>query len=776
MIIWGARDRAGILLRILVTLAGIGTLNAATLVWDPNPPEDGVFKYTVYVQSPFGIETSEVTEPRLPLLNLQSGVTYTLMVTATSMFGESAPAIIQYAIPSIPTITSHPQNRLVGIGAPLRLSVTASGTAPLSYQWYLSGIPLPLQTSAALSIPSVTLLNGGTYRVRVSNSQGFVDSDPAVVTVTQLAVPPEILTQPESIVVAEGDPLVLEVAATGTPPLTYQWRKDGAPVPDATSGILSISSAALAGAGMYMVRVTNSEGYVESNPALVTVMQSAVPPRILTQPESVTATDGETVVLQVAATGTPPLAYQWHKDGAAIFGATRAAMTISPVTQADEGMYHVSVSNGAGSVSSASVSVKVSVKEGEGPRIVVPPENSSVDPGASASFEVLAQGQGPLEFQWFKENEPITDGTNSVLEISAVGSEDRGFYWVRVTNPFGTVMSEPVELRFQLRIITQPSSRDVVAGMRFQLAVLAQGEEPLGYQWFKDGIEISGATQAAYGVSFMHESAAGQYQVRVSDGVASLLSEAAVVGLADPPQITDQVTEIVVAEGGELRIAFEAEGSRPFMVHWMRNSALVRTTAVTELVIPEATVSDTGTYVARVVNMVSSAITDPIVVRLPEKPVISAQPRSVAVGIGATVMLSVSASGEGKLSYQWYKDGAPIPFARNIFYSFNVRSEADYGGYSVRLSNANGSTDSEIAYVHPENAGSLLTISRDGTGLKITLRGLPNSTWEIQLCGDLRTGNWATIDTVQSDNEGRFQISVPESSAAYSFIRTVRRE
>jgi hypothetical protein len=75
-------------------------------------------------------------------------------------------------------------------------------------------------------------------------------------------------------------------------------------------------------------------------------------PSITTQPAAQSATVGDTVTLNVAATGDPAPAYQWRKDGSDLAGATSAALTLANVTIADAGSYTVVVSNSAGSVTS----------------------------------------------------------------------------------------------------------------------------------------------------------------------------------------------------------------------------------------------------------------------------------------------------------------------------------------------------------------------------------------------------------------------------------------
>ena len=85
------------------------------------------------------------------------------------------------------------------------------------------------------------------------------------------------------------------------------------------------------------------------------------PVAISLPPASQTAGYGQSVTLNVSATGTGPLTYQWKKNGVAIEGANQATLTLSAVSRADEGQYSVVVSNEAGSVESTAATLTVEV-------------------------------------------------------------------------------------------------------------------------------------------------------------------------------------------------------------------------------------------------------------------------------------------------------------------------------------------------------------------------------------------------------------------------------
>ena len=86
-----------------------------------------------------------------------------------------------------------------------------------------------------------------------------------------------------------------------------------------------------------------------------------VAPYINTQPANQTVTAGQTATFSIVVAGTPPLTYQWQKNGADISGATASSYTTPVTTAADSGeMFRAVVSNSAGSVTSNSAALTVS--------------------------------------------------------------------------------------------------------------------------------------------------------------------------------------------------------------------------------------------------------------------------------------------------------------------------------------------------------------------------------------------------------------------------------
>lgn len=158
----------------------------------------------------------------------------------------------------------------MAIGESTKFSVTASGTAPLTYQWRKNEINITGATKASYTTPPATAADDGAlFSVVVSNAGGSVTSDDAVLT---LKTPPTITAQPASTTVRPGKSARFSVAATGTTPFSYQWRKNGANISGATSSTYTTPPTTAADNGsLFSVVVTNSVGSATSNDAILTV-------------------------------------------------------------------------------------------------------------------------------------------------------------------------------------------------------------------------------------------------------------------------------------------------------------------------------------------------------------------------------------------------------------------------------------------------------------------------------------------------------------------------
>ncbi|MDD3748653.1 MAG: immunoglobulin domain-containing protein [Candidatus Bipolaricaulis anaerobius] len=335
-----------------------------------------------------------------------------------------------------PTISTPPTAQTACVGGKVTFSVTAAGKAPLSYQWKKDGTAISGATNATYTIGSVAAGDAGSYTVVVTNAAGSITSAAAVLTVN---VPPTITAQPAAQSACPGKSVLFSVTATGTPPFSYQWKKDGTTIAGATTAIYTIPAVTNADEGTYTVVVTNGCGSVTSTPAALSL---GAAPTITSEPTAQTVCAGQPVEFTVAATGTPPLTYQWLKDGGEIGGATAATYTISAAASTDAGAYSATVANSCGTVTSRAAALTV----GTAPTITAQPASQAAVAGSSATFSVTATGTPPFSYQWQRDGADIAGATEPSYTIPAVASADAGSYTVVVTNPCGSATSDPALL------------------------------------------------------------------------------------------------------------------------------------------------------------------------------------------------------------------------------------------------------------------------------------------------------------------------------------------
>jgi hypothetical protein len=265
-------------------------------------------------------------------------------VVISNAFGSVESNIVSLSISIPPQITAQPVEFPEVSGGNVSISVDISGTEPFSYQWLRDNRPIAGATSATYMITGANSTHAGAYRVRVSNSAGFVVSQEAVLTA------PRIQQQPSGTVVDNST--TLSVSASGNSTLTYQWRKDGVAIVGATNTSYTISDVAANG-GVYTVVVSNAFG---SRTSVQVALASA--PVIVRQPEARTVLAGSSVRFGILATGQG-LSYQWKKDGENISDATSASYDITSVASENAGAYSVSITNTVGTTTSTAVQLSV---------------------------------------------------------------------------------------------------------------------------------------------------------------------------------------------------------------------------------------------------------------------------------------------------------------------------------------------------------------------------------------------------------------------------------
>jgi hypothetical protein len=219
-----------------------------------------------------------------------------------------------------PTLLQGPVSQAVTEGASVSFTVSAAGTAPMTYQWSRDGVALPGATLATLTLGSVRLADAGAYSVVVTNAVGSVTSGTATLQVSAAVVGPTLTTSPASLTVNEGQPASFTVVASGTAPLAYVWSKNGTPIGGATTATLTIASAQLSDQGSYTVTVSNAAGTITS-PAAVLTVDAAIASRISNVSVRTTLAAEQTLFVGLTMSGgEKPILVRAVGPGLAAFG------------------------------------------------------------------------------------------------------------------------------------------------------------------------------------------------------------------------------------------------------------------------------------------------------------------------------------------------------------------------------------------------------------------------------------------------------------------------
>jgi hypothetical protein len=338
------------------------------------------------------------------------------------------------------------------------VSMNADVNPAPSYQWYFNGTAITGATASTYPLGSVALKDAGAYSVTATNSLGSATSPAEILVVL---MPPSIATQPMAQTKCTGDAASFTIAASGTEPFSFKWKKNNTAIvgsaDDATYTIAAISAS---DSGSYSCLVTNSAGNVSSQSVKLTIK---IPPSISTQTTAITKCVGLAATFTVAASGTSPFSYKWKKNGTDISGALDAATySINAVSESDSGSYSCTVTNGCGG-GATSQSARLTVNTP--PTIIQHPVSQTKWAGDSVSFTVKATGSGTLSYQWKKGNSNISGATSDTYKISHIfysADHDAAISCV-VTNGCGNGVTS------NAAVLTVNAVKAVATGVMFSL-------------------------------------------------------------------------------------------------------------------------------------------------------------------------------------------------------------------------------------------------------------------------------------------------------------------
>jgi len=225
-----------------------------------------------------GATSSSFTTPALA-----TTTSYWVRVTNGAGSQDSNTATITVIPPSAPQITTQPLSQTINGGQRATLTVVASGTLPLSYQWFQgqSGDttnPISGATSASFTTPALQVAT--SYWVRVSNSAGSKDSNTATITVL-ITLPPTCSNLAFGPGATGLQVTFTATCATTTVGTSINWGDDSGLTMGTTAAVSTKHTYAAVGTYSVTLTATNASGQTGAPAfAQVTLVSQQAPPPV----------------------------------------------------------------------------------------------------------------------------------------------------------------------------------------------------------------------------------------------------------------------------------------------------------------------------------------------------------------------------------------------------------------------------------------------------------------------------------------------------------------
>jgi hypothetical protein len=510
-----------------------------------------------------GATSSSYTTPPAVLSDSGSIFTVTVsnMVGTVTSNGATLTVLLPQAKSLVPSSATPPYNSSVG------LVPTFSGGTGMIGSMGVGSSDITASAVSGSSYPTPLLTSPKTYTLTVKDSQGNIASTTCLVTPTMVTITPIV---PANQTTAPGL-ITFTATASGGVTNNLVWS---ASVGTFNANVWTSPTAV----GTYTITATS----VDEPAVFVTTTASISAPVIMTQPASQHVCTGGSLVLSVTA--SYGASYQWSLNGVPISGATSATYTVPAAAAGDAGNYSVTVTNGAGSVTSNIAVVAV------GSAITTNPTNLTVLPTQTAMFAVAAQGLSPFTYQWYQiasgatSGTAITGATSSTYITPAVDTTYNGDqYYATVTDSCATPLTSTsatltvVAGNAAPTIITQPVGETVAPGDTASFTVVASGTPALAYQWYEipagqtTGVLVSGATSASYTVPGADTAVSNdqdQYYVIVTNSYGQAVSQPATLAVGNGIQITQQPVTQYVNVGASATYQVTAISDLPLTYQW----------------------------------------------------------------------------------------------------------------------------------------------------------------------------------------------------------------
>ena len=498
-------------------------------------------------------------------------------------------------------------NICYGGNTELTANATASTGATLSYQWKKNGSVIPDATASSYTTENLT--SNATYTCEIIATQDDCPSAASSKTVTVTVNHPVVESAtiaPESTEVCAGNSFTLTANATASTgaTLSYQWKKDGDEILDATSATYTTTLTSPL-TYFYTCVVTATLNGCSSELAEASATVSVLPPAsvgTITLNDEPICDGSSTTLIPTFSGSEGTLSYLWST------GEKTATISVSP-TSTTTYTVTVTASNGACSATGSKTVTVTVLKPTVNFTGITGPESICSGNSVTLTADATASSGAELHYQWSYNNHEIDGANSATYTISTISGTGYRTYKCRVEAIDGyECTSGDVEKEFTFNIynpsvsntyITPNTPTTICAGSSTTLTAHANVNPTaatVSYQWKKNGADISGATSATYNAT-----EAGEYTcvITATQGSCSKSAtpNAATVAVSTPSVGTIALAGQTICGGNTATLTPTISGSEGTLSYqWSTGGNPIPDATSASYTTPELTSTTTYTF------------------------------------------------------------------------------------------------------------------------------------------------------------------------------------
>ncbi|WCL81813.1 T9SS type A sorting domain-containing protein [Saprospira sp. CCB-QB6] len=466
----------------------------------------------------------------------------------------------------------------------------------------------------------------------------------------------------------DGAPVTLHVDPTSCPSCSFAWSNGS------TSPNFTVNTS-----GGYYVNVIDSNGCRGSSAPILAVPSLEGQGAIATASPNPMCNDS---IVELTATACASCSYVWYDSNNDTVGLGRT-ITLTGGSAADT--YYAILTNEDGCEYATNL-VDVTYTVLNAPQILATADSICV-PNGTSTLNVVVEPDY-IGYQWYK---------GSTMQSGYVGSSftatSTGAYWVEVLHSSGCVLSSDTIVidtaGFAPTAATLAGNTTETVCPGDSVTITTATEVGWTYQWYRNGIAVSGAIGSAYSAS-----QAGNYYVEVNAPGCFAITNQVVIQKAAVDSVNASTDKLAICPGDEATLSVTlcigceyqwVNATNGLDLTTLSNTNSSYTTNVGGSFYARVESNNNGCFVnSDTINIASLALVTPAIN-------INSSSPYVCDGQSSTLTTSQCSS----CTYTWMRNNVPVFGALNDTF-FIVSDPSDAGTYSVAVTYANGCQDTSI--------------------------------------------------------------------------------